>query len=210
MPTALVGRAADSTSGFPAHKITEAGHLPKGLTFSGAPKAGTNGTYPVTITAKNSSGAVNAELHLHRLVGERLPINAPATGPVNAHPSTRWMAAFPGGRFPGRDAKPLLMGHEGSFADHAENDAVILEDPQGLLGRDVANAMFLAEGLDTRHAAGQRAVLDLTTEQRRQLLIQRRGRVMINYHMITVGNPWHPSTPRGSCRNHMVPAVCSI
>jgi Fibronectin type III domain/Putative Ig domain/Carboxypeptidase regulatory-like domain len=53
------------TTGFPAPKITRAGSLPSGVTFtaatetfSGTPKPGTAGSYPIAITAKNSSGYV--------------------------------------------------------------------------------------------------------------------------------------------------------
>ncbi len=52
-------------TGFPSPSITKTGTLPRGVTFngttntfSGTPKAGTAGTYPITITAKNSSGTI--------------------------------------------------------------------------------------------------------------------------------------------------------
>ena len=52
-----------TATGFPSPAISRAGTLPKGLTFtpgtgtiSGTPKAGTAGSYPIAITAKNSSG----------------------------------------------------------------------------------------------------------------------------------------------------------
>jgi len=54
-----------TATGFPGPKITAAGHLPEGVTFtsataafSGTPKAGSSGIYPITITAKNTSGTV--------------------------------------------------------------------------------------------------------------------------------------------------------
>jgi streptogramin lyase len=54
-----------TTTGYPAPAVTKSGILPRGVTFQGAtdtftgtPRAGTAGAYPVTITAKNSSGAV--------------------------------------------------------------------------------------------------------------------------------------------------------
>jgi hypothetical protein len=47
-------------SGYPAPKFSLTGKLPKGITFkastgtlSGTPKAGTNGTYPLVMKAKN-------------------------------------------------------------------------------------------------------------------------------------------------------------
>jgi Putative Ig domain len=56
---------AVTTTGFPAPSVTETGPLPKGVkfhaatgTFSGTPAAGTAGSYPVTLTAKNKSGTV--------------------------------------------------------------------------------------------------------------------------------------------------------
>lgn len=57
---------AITTTGFPAAAITESGTLPSGITFtdngdgtgdiSGAAAAGTNGTYPITLTADNGVG----------------------------------------------------------------------------------------------------------------------------------------------------------
>ncbi len=50
-------------TGYPKPSLTETGSLPRGVTFKaatgafvGTPKAGTAGSYPVTITAKNSAG----------------------------------------------------------------------------------------------------------------------------------------------------------
>ena len=52
-----------SVTGFPKPALSKTGTLPAGITFkaatgtfSGTPKAGSAGTYPITITAKNSSG----------------------------------------------------------------------------------------------------------------------------------------------------------
>jgi Putative Ig domain len=54
-----------TTTGFPAPHVSRSGALPKGITFqaatgtfSGTPKAKSAGTYPITVTAKNSSGSV--------------------------------------------------------------------------------------------------------------------------------------------------------
>jgi hypothetical protein len=54
-----------TTTGFPTPSLSKSGTLPKGVTFqastgtlSGTPKSGTAGSYPITITAKNSSGSV--------------------------------------------------------------------------------------------------------------------------------------------------------
>jgi hypothetical protein len=64
--TATVGDATSirfTAAGFPAPSITRNGALPKGLTYIGAdheitgtPKAGTAGTYPITVLANNSAG----------------------------------------------------------------------------------------------------------------------------------------------------------
>jgi hypothetical protein len=66
--TAVVGSTFSyhvAATGFPTPKITVSGRLPKGVhfnsataTFSGIPMAGTSGSYPITITARNNSGAV--------------------------------------------------------------------------------------------------------------------------------------------------------
>jgi hypothetical protein len=60
-----------AATGYPAPKITKTGALPKGVsftaasgTFSGTPKAGSTGSYPITITATNSSGAVTQQFNL--------------------------------------------------------------------------------------------------------------------------------------------------
>ncbi len=61
------GSVTVTTTGYPAPALTEAGALPSGVTFvddgngsatlAGTPAAGTEGTYPVTITAANSVGS---------------------------------------------------------------------------------------------------------------------------------------------------------
>jgi Putative Ig domain/Regulator of chromosome condensation (RCC1) repeat/Fibronectin type III domain len=58
-----------TATGFPAPKIRKAGKLPKGVTFSGStgtfngtPAAGDSGSYPITVTAKNSTGTVSQKL----------------------------------------------------------------------------------------------------------------------------------------------------
>jgi hypothetical protein len=63
--SATIGSAFSFTAtatGFPAPKLSKSGTLPKGIsfdaatgTFSGTPKAKTAGSYPITITAKNST-----------------------------------------------------------------------------------------------------------------------------------------------------------
>ena len=60
-----------TTTGYPAATLTEAGALPSGVAFasngdggailSGTPAAGSEGTYPVTISAANSAGAANTQ-----------------------------------------------------------------------------------------------------------------------------------------------------
>jgi hypothetical protein len=57
-----------TTTGFPAPSLAKLGLLPRGVTFvnnhdgtatiKGTPAAGTAGTYPITITAKNTAGSV--------------------------------------------------------------------------------------------------------------------------------------------------------
>lgn len=60
-----------AATGYPAPKLTKTGALPKGVTFSaasgifsGTPKAGTTGSYPIIITAINSSKAVTQLFNL--------------------------------------------------------------------------------------------------------------------------------------------------
>jgi alpha-tubulin suppressor-like RCC1 family protein len=60
-----------TATGYPAPRITESGALPKGITFksatgtfSGTPKAGTAGSYPVTITAKNAVDTITQDFTL--------------------------------------------------------------------------------------------------------------------------------------------------
>jgi hypothetical protein len=70
--TATVGTSfflQTSASGYPAPKMTKTGTLPKGLAFSGGaitgtPKAGSAGTYAITITAKNAAGTTTQLLTL--------------------------------------------------------------------------------------------------------------------------------------------------
>jgi Putative Ig domain len=58
-----------TATGFPAPKLVRTGTLPKGITFqastgtfSGTPKAGSAGSYPVTLTASNASGTATQTL----------------------------------------------------------------------------------------------------------------------------------------------------
>jgi large repetitive protein len=75
----IVGRAVRytvRTSGTPTPAITESGTLPTGVTFvantgsstearlSGSPAAGTEGTYPLTFTATDSSGHASISMTL--------------------------------------------------------------------------------------------------------------------------------------------------
>lgn len=60
-----------TATGFPVPKLTKAGTLPKGIafnaasgSFSGTPKANTAGSYPITITAKNSTGTTSQSFTL--------------------------------------------------------------------------------------------------------------------------------------------------
>ena len=72
--TATTGSAFSfvaTASGFPAPRITKTGTLPKGIsysaatgTFSGTPKAGTAGSYPIMLTATNSTSAVTQQFVL--------------------------------------------------------------------------------------------------------------------------------------------------
>jgi hypothetical protein len=67
--------------------------------------------------------------------------------------------------------------------------------------------MLLAERLDARQPLGDRPISDLSTQQHRKLHIQRRRRLMIDSHMITLGLSCILPHPRESSRNHMVPAI---
>ena len=60
-----------TATGYPAPEITESGSLPQGVTFNsatttlhGVPEAGTNGSYPITITAKNAAGTITQRFTL--------------------------------------------------------------------------------------------------------------------------------------------------
>jgi hypothetical protein len=65
--TGVAGSYAITTTGYPAPTITESGTLPSGLTFkdngdgtgsiAGTPATGSQGSYPVTLSATNSSGS---------------------------------------------------------------------------------------------------------------------------------------------------------
>ena len=74
--TSIVGAAFSftvTTTGAPAPALTETGALPSGITFTdngngtatiaGTAAAGSGGSYPITITATNSVGQHDAELH---------------------------------------------------------------------------------------------------------------------------------------------------
>ena len=72
--TATIGTALSfqvTSTGYPAPNYSLTGALPSGVTFhpgtgilSGTPRAGTAGTYPVTITATNSTGTVTQSFTL--------------------------------------------------------------------------------------------------------------------------------------------------
>jgi len=60
-----------TASGFPAPSISRTGALPRGIVYVGAtheltgvPRLGTQGTYPMTITAKNAAGSVTQQFIL--------------------------------------------------------------------------------------------------------------------------------------------------
>ena len=65
--TGVAGTYTVTTTGYPAATITESGSLPSGMTFkdngdgtgtiSGTPSSGSQGSYPVTLSATNSSGS---------------------------------------------------------------------------------------------------------------------------------------------------------
>jgi len=65
--TGVAGSYTVTTTGYPAAAITESGALPSGMTFkdngdgtatiSGTPASGSQGSYPVTVSAANSSGS---------------------------------------------------------------------------------------------------------------------------------------------------------
>jgi len=60
-----------TSTGYPAPDFTETGTLPAGITLhtesgllTGTPRAGTAGTYPITITVTNSSGSATQSFTL--------------------------------------------------------------------------------------------------------------------------------------------------
>jgi hypothetical protein len=62
----------------------------------------------------------------------------------------------------------------------------------------VADLVFLAEGLEAGQPSGQAPGLNLCPEELGELLVERRRRVMINNHMITVGSTCNNADPRVS------------
>ena len=72
--TARTGTAFNfpvTATGFPPPKITKAGRLPKGVsfhsvtaTFTGTPRPGTSGTYPITIKARSTAGTTTQHFTL--------------------------------------------------------------------------------------------------------------------------------------------------
>jgi hypothetical protein len=85
--TGVAGTYTVTTTGYPAATITETGALPSGLAFndkgngtatiSGSAASGTAGTYPVTLSATNSSGS-KATLAL------TITVNAPAAPAITS------------------------------------------------------------------------------------------------------------------------------
>ncbi len=138
--TGTAGTYTVTTTGYPAATITESGALPSGLTFTantngtatiaGTPAAGTNGTYPVTISATNISGST-ATLSLTITV-------AAATGPA----ITSGSAAF------------FTVGQAGAFAvtaTGAPTPAITQTGtlPAGLTFKDQGNGTALLQGTPT-------------------------------------------------------------
>jgi hypothetical protein len=83
--TGTAGSFSVTTTGSPAATVTESGALPSGVTFvnngngtatlSGTPASGTNGSYPITITAANGVGS-NATQSF------TLTVNVPSVAPL--------------------------------------------------------------------------------------------------------------------------------
>lgn len=75
--------------------------------------------------------------------------------------SERWQARLGGAL--------LFFGapHKGALADDAVDDPLVFQQREGFLGSDVRDPMILRQCLHAWYPTGQRAVLDLTTQQRR-------------------------------------------
>jgi len=69
------------------------------------------------------------------------------------------------------------------------DQALIPQHRQCPLGRALCDAVLLREALDRWDAPRQLASLDLAAQDGCELEVQRLFRVMINGHMITLGNP---------------------
>jgi len=139
--TATVGSEYSLTAtatGYPVAAITESGNLPSGLSFTdngngtatiaGTPAAGTGGTYSITVTATNSSGATNDTF--------TISVNqAPAITSANSDTITFGVAMTPftvtttGYPAPNLSASTLPSGV--NFHDNHNGTATISGTPSG-------------------------------------------------------------------------------
>lgn len=69
----------------------------------------------------------------------------------------------------------LLRGDVVALAVHADDQALVPQGRQCPGCRPVADLMLLGEGQYRRDAAGESAALDVVSQDRRQLLMQRDG-----------------------------------
>lgn len=138
--TGTAGTYTVTTTGYPAATITESGALPSGLTFTantngtatiaGNPAAGTNGSYPVTISATNISGST-ATLSLTITV-------AAAAGPAITSGSAAYFTAGQAGAF-------AVTATGAPTPAVTETGAL----PAGLTFKDQGNGTALLQGTPT-------------------------------------------------------------
>jgi hypothetical protein len=82
----------------------------------------------------------------------------------------------------------VWRNHEVPAALAAGNQALLPQDPERALGRALGDLVLLLQALYARQPTGQLAALDLPAQHCSQLDVQRRHRIMIEIHMITLGN----------------------
>ena len=93
---------------------------------------------------------------------------------------------------------PVLVrrGHVIALAVDADDQTLVAQGRQRSCRGAVADLLFLGEGQDGWHPASQNALLDLIAQQRRQLLVQRYWRVVIN-HVMQLSPRWSTRDRRG-------------
>jgi Putative Ig domain len=137
--TGVAGNYAITTTGYPAATITESGTLPSGLTFtdngdgtgsiSGTPATGSQGSYPVTLSATNSSGST-ATLALTITVNAATPptITSGATADFTLNQAGAVAITTTGSPTPAITETPALPAGL-TFTDNGNGTALISGTP---------------------------------------------------------------------------------